>query len=87
MCWVEVSKEDPRAVALADRAKWGEPPKDGIITYVGKHLKGGTFHAAGFKKVGLSRKRGLPLLQLSRDRMPPPLQPADVSLFEHEMLI
>ncbi|MFC0416286.1 hypothetical protein ACFFHH_12580 [Cytobacillus solani] len=68
-------------------ARWGEPPKDGVITYVGKHLKGGTFHAAGFKKICLSRKRGLPLLQLSRERIPPPLQPADVSLFEHEMLI
>lgn len=156
LCWVEVSKGDPQAVALADRHytrqkpgtsqfcrpgknlvllskdekalwvtwqgirddgfeawectlfrnegdflsshlivlalgvtadKWGEPPKDGIITYVGKHLKGGTFHAAGFRKIGTSKKRGLPLLQLSRDRMPPPLQPADTTLFEHEMLI
>ncbi|MCM3456574.1 hypothetical protein M3685_21985 [Heyndrickxia oleronia] len=67
--------------------KWGKPPKDGVITYVGKHLKGGTFHAAGFRKIGESKKRKLPLLQLSNDRMPPPLEPADNSLFEHEILI
>ncbi|WHX43816.1 hypothetical protein QNH35_13910 [Bacillus pumilus] len=67
--------------------KWGQPPKDGVITYVGKHLKGGTFHAAGFRKIGESKWNRLPLLQLTADRMPPPLQPADISLFEHEMLI
>jgi len=52
--------------------EWGEPPSDGMITYVGKHLKGGCFHAAGFQKVGYS-KSGKGCLQLRADRFPPAL--------------
>lgn len=52
--------------------EWGEPPPDGMITYVGKHLKGGCFHAAGFAKAGKS-KSGKVCLQLRADRFPPPL--------------
>jgi hypothetical protein len=65
---------------------WGEPPPQGMITYVGKHLKGGCFHAAGFKKAGAS-KSGKPLLQLEAQRFPPPLQAAEDGLFRHEMIV
>ncbi|AYB39993.1 hypothetical protein [Brevibacillus laterosporus] len=65
---------------------WGVPPADGIITYVGAHLKGGCFHAAGFKKAGWSKKGKL-LLQLPIDRMPPALQPAEDGLFRHDIVI
>lgn len=68
------------------RAQWGEPPKDGIITYVGPHLRGGCFHAAGFQKAGQS-KSGKPLLQLSSDRFPPLLEAAEDGLFRHEIIV
>lgn len=53
------------------------PPKDGIITYVGNHLKGGCFNAAGFVKVGESKKKKRPLLQLSHERLPPVICPIE----------
>lgn len=68
------------------RHLWGMPPKDGIITYVGKHLRGGCFYAAGFRRIGAS-KSGMALLQLSPERMPPPLEPAEEGLFAHEVVI
>ncbi len=66
------------------RRVWGLPPPDGVLTYVGKHLKGGCFHAAGFHKLGES-KSGKPLLQLSRERMPPPMEPAEDGFWAHEI--
>jgi len=68
------------------RQLWGEPPTDGLITYVGEHLRGGCFHAAGFRKAGHS-KSGKLLLQLTPDRFPPPLEPAEEGLFRHEMIV
>lgn len=68
------------------RNLWGLPPKDGLITYVGEHLRGGCFHAAGFRKIGQS-KSGKPLLQLPVERMPPALEPAEVGLFKHEIIV
>lgn len=68
------------------RHLWGEPPSDGIITYVGEHLRGGCFHAAGFQKSG-SSKSGKQLLQLRADRFPPPMEPAEAGLFRHEIVI
>ena len=65
---------------------WGIPPKNGIITYVGTHLHGGCFHAAGFKRAGQS-KSGKLLLQLVKDRMPPPLEPAEGGLWRHEVIV
>lgn len=65
---------------------WGTPPEDGIITYVGEHLRGGCFYAAGFRKVGKS-KSGKPLLQLTNDRLPPPLQAAEMGLWNHHMTV
>ncbi|CAI8970339.1 hypothetical protein EMIT07CA2_60023 [Brevibacillus sp. IT-7CA2] len=64
----------------------GIPPADGMITYVGKQLRGGCFHAAGFRKAGTS-KRGKQLLQLQVDRFPPPMEPAEAGLFRHEIVI
>ncbi|BFH12748.1 hypothetical protein WJ0W_004620 [Paenibacillus melissococcoides] len=68
------------------RHLWGLPPSDGIITYVGQHLRGGCFHAAGFRRAGLS-KSGKTLLQLPLDRMPPPLEPGEEGLFRHGIII
>jgi len=68
------------------RHLWGEPPTDGIITYVGEHLRGGCFHAAGFRKAGMS-KSGKLLLQLSPDRFPPMMIPAEDGLFRHEAIV
>lgn len=65
---------------------WGDPPESGMITYVGQHLRGGCFHAAGFRKDGES-KGGKPLLQLTADRFPPPLAPAAGGLFSHDVII
>lgn len=62
--------------------EWGTPPPDGMITYLGKHLKGGCFNAAGFVKVGQSKVHGKPLLQLRTDRFPPPLE-----VFERQLLL
>jgi hypothetical protein len=64
-------------LALAvTRAEWGEPPADGMITYIGKHLHGGCFHAAGFRNDGYSKSRGLLRLRLSGDRFPPAMAAA-----------
>lgn len=68
------------------RHLWGLPPADGIITYVGQHLRGGCFHAAGFRRAGCS-KSGKTLLQLPPDRMPPPLEPGEEGLFRHGIII
>lgn len=57
----------------ATRMVWGEPPPDGMITYVGQHLRGGCFHAAGFSKMGQS-KSGKLLLQLKPEKWPPALE-------------
>lgn len=67
------------------RHLWGMPPAGGIITYVGQHLRGGCFHAAGFRRAGQS-KSGKTLLQLPPDRMPPPVEPGEEGLFRHEMI-
>lgn len=61
------------------RHVWGEPPSDGVITYVGRHLRGGCFHAAGFRRAGASQS-GKARLQLSADRLPPPLELYDKQL-------
>lgn len=52
----------------ATLAEWGRPPKDGIITYVAADKvrsanPGYCFKAAGWRRIGKSRKRGLTLLQ------------------------
>ena len=65
---------------------WGEPPPEGIITYVGERLRGGCFHAAGFKKAGKS-KSGKLLLQLPPEKFPPMLQHAEIGLFRHEAIV
>lgn len=68
------------------RHLWGDPPRDGVLTYVGKHLRGGCFYAAGFQRIGQS-KDGKPLLQLLPERMPPPLEPAESGLWAHEIRV
>lgn len=68
------------------RKLWGIPPQDGILTYVGTHLRGGCFHAAGFKAIGHS-KSGKKLLQLVPERMPPPLETAEGGLWQHGMVV
>jgi hypothetical protein len=53
---------------IATRSEWGNPPKDGIITYVDAAKvrspnPGYCFKRAGWKQIGKSKKRGLILLQ------------------------
>jgi hypothetical protein len=53
----------------ATEAEWGASPKDGMITYVAADKVRSTnagycFKAAGWKRIGASKKRGLILLQL-----------------------
>ena len=57
-----------QSAIAATMNEWGEPPPDGIITYV-DHSKvrsknpGFCFLKAGFRRIGKSKKRGLILLQ------------------------
>ncbi|WP_052098089.1 hypothetical protein [Paenibacillus stellifer] len=57
-----------RAAVAATLAEWGPPPPDGIITYVDadkvrSRNPGCCFKAAGFRRIGQSKRRGLVLLQ------------------------
>jgi len=57
------------AAVRATEKEWGRPPADGLITYVdaGKVRSvnpGCCFRAAGWRRIGRSKKRGLILLQL-----------------------
>jgi hypothetical protein len=57
-----------RSAVIATLSEWGETPADGIITYVDSSKirsinPGCCFKAAGWKTIGLSKKRGLVLLQ------------------------
>lgn len=62
----------------ATRAKFGEPPAEGMITFVDagkirrKRDPGRCYRKAGFEEVGVT-KSGLIALRLSPDRMPAPL--------------
>lgn len=63
------------------RYLWGDPPPEGIFTFVGHGLRGGCFHAAGFRKDGLTQDGRL-CLRLTGDRFPPPVAPEVHTLFE-----
>lgn len=63
------------------RYLWGDPPPEGMFTFVGRHLRGGCFHAAGFRKDGTTQDGRL-CLRLSADRFPPPIAPEMHTLFE-----
>ncbi|RXZ84173.1 hypothetical protein EBB07_03595 [Paenibacillaceae bacterium] len=59
---------DIRAAVNATLAEWGQPPPDGIITYVDQSKvrssnPGFCFLSAGFQRIGRSKRRGLILLQ------------------------
>lgn len=65
-----LSSDMIRDAAKATISEWGEPPPDGIITYVDQSKvrssnPGFCFFAAGWKKIGYSKKRGLLLLQFN----------------------
>lgn len=56
------------AAVAATIAEWGQPPPDGIITYVDQSKvrspnPGFCFLSAGFVKIGKSKRRGLILLR------------------------
>ncbi|MFD0710598.1 hypothetical protein [Paenibacillus sp. GCM10027626] len=56
------------AATYATVKEWGEPPPDGIITYVDARKirsvnPGCCFKAAGWRSIGTSKRRGLALLQ------------------------
>lgn len=68
----------------ATRAYFGEPPPQGMITFIdrkkvkpiytrGKETWGRTYEIAGFKRVG-ETKGGLLALQLLPENMPPPIR-------------
>lgn len=57
-----------RSAVAATISEWGQPPPDGIITYVDQSKvrssnPGFCFLKAGFKRVGRSKKRSLVLLR------------------------
>ncbi|MEK3849889.1 MULTISPECIES: hypothetical protein [Paenibacillus] len=59
-----------QAAVSATYAEWGQPPHDGLITYVdGSKVRsinpGCCFKAAGWRRIGKSKHRGLLLLQLT----------------------
>lgn len=63
-----LSSDMIRAAVTATIAEWGQPPPDGIITYVDKSKvrsrnPGFCFLSAGFQRIGRSKRRGLILLQ------------------------
>lgn len=63
-----LSSDMIRAAVRATVSEWGQPPKDGIVTYVDATAirssnPGCCFRAAGFKRIGRSKHRGLILLQ------------------------
>lgn len=60
-----------REAVAATLAEWGEPPPDGLITYVKAAAirstnPGCCFKRAGWRRIGESKRRGLILLQLSK---------------------
>ena len=64
-----------------NRYLWGDPPPEGMFTFIGKHLRGGTFHAAGFHKDSQTAD-GRWCLRIAGDRFPPPIAPETHTLFE-----
>lgn len=65
-----LSSDMIRAAVTATIGTWGQPPPDGIITYVDASKVRSTnpgycFKAAGFRRIGKSKVRGLVLLQLA----------------------
>ncbi|WP_236342448.1 hypothetical protein [Paenibacillus plantiphilus] len=61
-----------RAAVTATIAQWGQPPPDGIITYVDADKvrsinPGCCFKAAGWRQIGRSKRRGLILLQYDKE--------------------
>lgn len=63
-----LSSDMIRAALTATMAEWGQPPPDGIITYVDQSKvqsanPGFCFLSAGFRRIGRSKRRGLVLLQ------------------------
>lgn len=67
----------------ATRWSWGDPPRDGMVTFVDprkvrpKVHPGRCFLMAGFEKRGVSKKRGYLVLGLRPERFPQPSAPRD----------
>lgn len=72
-------------LALGVMRWWlGGAPAEGIFTYVGNGLRGGCFHAAGFRSDGAS-KSGLKRLRLDASRWPPPVRPGGDGIWRTDM--
>ncbi len=70
----------------ATRSYWGEPPQNGLITFVDSDAvrssnPGYCYQMAGFSKVGVTKHRGLLAYQLMAGEMPEP-EPAHGSQFD-----
>lgn len=71
-----------RQAVAATRAKFGEPPEHGMITFVNaketrpKEHPGHSFIIAGFRPVGMTES-GLHVLQLLPEKMPKPEVPIE----------
>ena len=74
----------------ATRAKWGEPPFNGMITFVDpqsvrrKRDVGRCYLRAGFREVGITQRRGYLVFQMLPSEMPPAESPIgfQASLFD-----
>lgn len=71
-----------RQAVAATRWRYGEPPAEGMVTFVNeRHVRtkanpGHCFIIAGFRPVGRTKVHGLLALRLDPARMPPPEAPA-----------
>lgn len=74
-----------QAIAVT-RWKYGDPPPDGMITFVNADLvrhkrdPGRCFRRAGFVPVGYTQRRGLLILRLAPELMPEPTMPLGATL-------
>lgn len=69
----------------ATRARFGEPPPGGFLTFVdakevASRNPGYCFICAGFRRIGRTKDRGLLVLHLDVDAIPPPSPALDLQL-------
>ena len=81
-----LSSEMIRAAVAATRWVWGDPPPEGMVTFVDaekvrpKRHPGYCFRCAGFVEVGRTKDDGYVVLQLVPEDMPEPAAPLGAQL-------